>query len=148
MEIGKREEMKTLVQRLRCSVDELPMEMGRVYGEIAAYMEEKGITTAGAPFAIYHNMDMQALEIEIGFPITGKAQGEGKIKAGAIPGGRTASHTHKGSYQKMEESYNKLISFVQERNEQAQEWTYEFYMNDPREVQEEELLTEIHFPLV
>ena len=69
MEIKQTDEQRTLCVRTTTPVQELSNVMGRVYGRIAGVMQQNGIQFAGAPFALYHNMDMSALDIEIGFPI-------------------------------------------------------------------------------
>ena len=60
--------------------------MGPVYGEIAAYMAKNKIPFAGPPFAMYYNMDMDDLDVEIGFPVAEKISGEGRVKPGTLPG--------------------------------------------------------------
>jgi len=55
--------------RTMTSVHELPQELGRIYGAIATYLAEIGEQPSGAPFAAYYNMDMDNLDVEIGFPV-------------------------------------------------------------------------------
>ena len=39
------------------------------------------------PFAAYYNMDMSALDVEAGFPVSKNLPGKDNIKAGKIDGG-------------------------------------------------------------
>ena len=63
MEIREVPERNTLVVRVTTPVAELPGLMGRVFGEVAGFMQRKSIPFAGMPFALYHNMDMSNLDV-------------------------------------------------------------------------------------
>lgn len=147
MEIKKVEKLKTLMVRTVAPASTLPVLMGEVYGELGAYMGRKGIAFAGPPYAMYYNMDMDALDVEMGFPVSVDAEGEGRITAGEIPGGTVASAVHKGPYDKLMDTYNILMAFVRENGLETTEWMYEFYLNSPAEVKPEDLETEICYPL-
>ena len=147
MEIVEIKERNTLAVRYRTPVKELPTTMGPIYGEIAAYMGRKGIGFAGPPFAIYYNMDMDDLDVEIGFPVAKAVQGEGRVKAGALPGGSLATARHLGSYASIETTYNKLTAFVAQKGKAVENFMYEEYLNSPEDTPAEKLETNIYFPL-
>ena len=118
-----------------------------IYGEIAAYMGRNSIPFAGPPFAMYYNMDMDDLDVEIGFPV-GKAEaGEGRVKAGKLPGGRMATATHLGPYTSIEETYNTLTAFVGQQGLETESYMYEEYLNSPEDTPPEKLATSIYFIL-
>ena len=147
MEIREEKSRKTLMVRMTTPAASLPAVMGEVYQELGSYMGRKGIDFAGAPYALYRNMDMEALDVEMGFPVSGGEGGEGRIQQGELPEGKIATAIHSGPYDKLEETYNSLMAFVTEKGETAEEWMYEFYLNSPQEVKPEDLKTEICFPL-
>lgn len=147
MEIKETKELNTAMVRLITPAGELPNVIGGAYGEIAAYMENKGMAFAGPPFVIYHNMDMEALDVEIGFPVARVIEGEGRVKPGKIQGGRVASAMHTGPYETLENTYTELMDFVKEKGLTACEWMYETYLNSPEDTAIEDLKTEIFFPL-
>jgi hypothetical protein len=72
----------TLSVRTRASVEVLPQVLGEVYESIVQYLGELGEQPAGPPFAGYFNMDMQNLDVEIGFPVLKKLPGKGEIQSG------------------------------------------------------------------
>jgi len=133
--------------RTRSAVQDLPEVFGRCYRAIAQYLGELGETPAGAPFAGYYNMDMQGLDIEIGFPLTQPLEGKGEIQAGFIPAGKMATCLHIGPYKEIEPAYNALIEFIAQNKHESTCVAYEFYLNYPVETPEEELQTQIVFPL-
>lgn len=147
MEIKDVTSQKTLMVRLITPLSKISEVMGEVYGEIGAYVQRKGLQFSGAPYAMYYNMDMEALDVEMGFPVAGDDKGEGRITPGEIPGGKIATAIHTGPYDKLEETYNKLMEFVKEDGKNVQEWMYEYYLNSPMEVKPEELQTQICYPL-
>ncbi|MFY9541420.1 MAG: GyrI-like domain-containing protein [Dethiobacteria bacterium] len=110
-------------------------------------MDELGEKPVEAAFAGYYNMDMQNMEVEIGFVMTKHLPGKGEIKAGEIPAGRQLSYLFKGPYKEVTPVYNAMMKWVQENGCTPTGVAYEFYYNSPQEVPESELLTKIIFPL-
>lgn len=62
-------EQPVLAIRTRSSVVSLPRTLGKAFGQLDAWMKEKGGEMAGAPYVAYFNMNMLNLDIEIGYPI-------------------------------------------------------------------------------
>jgi effector-binding domain-containing protein len=147
MEVRSMEERPTLVIRTFTPVEKLPEVMGSTYGEIMQVMVSSGVQPAGPPFAVYHNMDMSNLDVEIGFPVAKTVAGGGRVKAGKLPGGKAAVTLHVGPYGKIGEAYNRLTAFIKEQGMEPESFCYEFYLNDPDETPPEELKTEIYFPV-
>ena len=134
--------------RTRAAVQDLPQVMGKAYGAIMQYLGELGVPPAGAPFVAYFNMDMQDLDMEIGFPVMQPLPGKGEIQPSEIPGGKAATCLHTGSYPELSQAYQALYAWVNESGYQATGASYEFYLNDPEETPPEKLQTQIVFPLV
>ena len=147
MEVRSETEQPTLAIRVVTGVEKLPEVMGTSFGEIFHFLLQHGQEPAGPPYALYHNMDMENLDLEIGVPFAGTLKGEGHIVNSTIPGGRSAVVEHLGPYETIEATYNKLMAFVAEQNLEPASYMYEFYLNDPDEVAPEEIRTEVHIPL-
>jgi len=147
MDIVERTETKTLGVRYRTPASELSKTMGPIYGEIAAHMAKNGIPFAGPPYARYFNMDMNDLDLEIGFPIAAPAAGAGRVAAGTLPGGAYATATHTGPYETIESTYNALMAFIGERKLECGSDMFEEYLNSPEDTPPEKLETAIYFPL-
>lgn len=145
--IIQQNEQPVLSMRRRISVQELPAVLGQVYGAIVQYLGELGENPAGAPFAGYFNMDMEDLDVEIGFPVHHPLPAKGEIQPSSIPGGLLATCTHTGPYQEIEPAYDELQLFIEGSGRRPTGVAYEFYLNDPDETPEKELLTKIVFPL-
>jgi effector-binding domain-containing protein len=138
----------TLAIRARSAVQNLPELMGRSFGAVAQYLGELGESPAGMPFAAYYNLDMNDLDLEIGFPVGQPLPGRGEVQPGEIPGGWQASLLFTGPYDAMEPAYKALTEFIQNSGHQPTGVAYEFYLNDPTGLSPEEAQTLIMFPLI
>ena len=137
----------TLVVRTRASVQMLPQVLGRAWGSIMQYASRKGIGPSGPPFVGYHNMDMQNLDLEIGFPFPERVSGEGDVHAGELPGGKAATYLHVGPYDKVAVAYEALQKWMEANSHTPSGVAYEFYLNDPQTTPPAELQTQVVFPL-
>lgn len=137
----------TLAIRTRTAVQDLSQVMGEAYGSVAHYLGELGEYPAGPPFAAYYNMDMQDLDVEIGFPVARELASRGNIQAGEIAGGKAATCLYTGPYEDIEQPYEALSQWIEENAYEPTGVAYEMYLNDPQETPPEELQTQIVFPL-
>lgn len=128
-------------------VSKLPEVLGSAYAEITAFAGKQGYKLEGTPFVMYYNMDMNNLDIEAGFPVSGSIEADGRIKPSVIPGGEKAVAIHKGPYNTLEKTYTALSNWLQQQGRIPEEFMYEEYLNSPDEVKPEELLTKIYFYL-
>ncbi|MGI6468279.1 MAG: GyrI-like domain-containing protein [Syntrophomonadaceae bacterium] len=129
------------------SVRQLPEELGKAYHAIIAYLEELGQQPADAAFACYYNMDMENLDVEMGFPVSSALPGRGEIKASQIPAGKKATALYVGPYQEIGPTYEAMTQWIKDSGEEPTGVAYEFYYNSPLEVPESELLTRVVFLL-
>lgn len=146
-EVKEQHAQPTLVVRTRAPVQELPSVLGDAYSAIAQYLGELGEPPAGPPFVAYYNEDMQDLDVEIGFPVTGELPGRGNIQACEMPAGRVAACLYTGPYSEIGPAYDALSQWVEENGYHAAGVAYEVYLNDSDETPPEELQTQIVFPL-
>jgi effector-binding domain-containing protein len=104
---------QTLSARVRTPVEELPQHFGRVYGALFQYLAELGEPPAGEPFAIYYNMDMKALDVEIGVAVTKVLPARGELQPGAISAGRFVTIEFTGPYDALGLAYEALTAFAE-----------------------------------
>lgn len=146
-EIAEKQEQPVLFIRTITDAANLPQVIGTAYGAIAQYMAEIGQPPKEAPYTAYYNMDMEHLDVEMGFPVAQPLPGKGEIKAGIISAGKQASCVYHGPYSGMEPAYEELTAKVNESGGIPTGVCYEFYYNAPGEVPDSELMTKIMFPL-
>ncbi|HEY5537116.1 MAG TPA: GyrI-like domain-containing protein [Acetobacterium sp.] len=142
----KQNEQPTISIRTKTSVDQLPQLIGESYGKMSIYLNELNETLSDVPFVAYHNMDMQNLDVEIGFPVANPLPGKGDIKAGPIPAGLIVFSMNRGPYSKMEPLYREMAKWIEKNGFEAIGTAYEYYYNDTSFL-ETELLTKIVMPV-
>lgn len=147
IELKEEKEQAVLSIRKITTEKGLQQELGQAYQALFQYLGELGETPMGGPFAGYFNMDMNALDVEMGVPVTKTLPGKGDIKASSIPAGRQVSCIFKGPYTQLEPVYNEMNRWMTENSCVPTGVVYEFYLNSPMEVPEAELLTKIVFPV-
>ena len=133
--------------RKTTAVENLPREIGKAYDSIIRYMNEIGERPVDVPFTAYYNMDMENLDVEMGFPVSKQLEGKGEIKAGVISAGKYVECMYKGPYAECAPVYDAMNKWIAEKGFEAIGTSYEFYYNSTADVPESELLTKIMFPL-
>ena len=135
--------------RMRTAIHELPNVLGKAFGDVAMAIGEQGKQPQGPPFVAYYNMDMENLDIEVGFPVAKRLQAKGDIKPGEIPAGKVAATIYTGPYggDGMKEAYGALAKLVEEKKQVPTGVVYEIYLNSPMDTPPEKLQTQIVFPL-
>jgi len=133
--------------RTKTTPEELPDLIGRSYHKIMDYLKELGEEAVDAPFTAYYNLDMQYLDVEMGFPVAKPLPEKGEILAGEIPGGKVVSCMHKGPCKEMEKSYAEMAKWISDNGHEPTGVAYEYYYNSPEDVPESELLTRIVMPV-
>jgi len=147
IELIEQKAQPVLAIRTRTNMAGLPKTIGESYAKIMGYLTELGEQPVDAPYTAYHNLDMENLDVEMGFPVSGKFPEKDGIQAGEIPSGKSACCLYKGPYAGMEQPYNEMFKWIGENGYQSTGVCYEYYYNSPAEVPETELLTRIVMPV-
>jgi effector-binding domain-containing protein len=145
-EIQRQASQPTLSIRFRAAVGDLSAHFGRVYGDIYHYLGELGEQPVGPPFATYHNMDMDDMDVEAGFPVARLLPDKGEIVAGSIPGGNYAICHYTGPYDGLASAYDELTEYVRHNGFAPSGIAYERYLTGP-EVPPQQHKTDIAFPV-
>lgn len=147
IELKEKSAQPVLAIRVITAVGNLPQEIGKAYGSIMQYLNELGEQPAEAPYTAYYNLDMEHLDVEMGFPVSKSLPEKNEIKSGEIPAGKYAECMYKGPYAEMVPAYDAMNKWIAEKGHEATGISYEVYYNSPSDVPESELLTKIMFPL-
>jgi effector-binding domain-containing protein len=115
-------------------------EIGRMAGELNAWVEEKKVKTAGPPFLRFHVIDMRGfMDIAFCYPVRRALADDGAVRAGFLPAGRYASLIYSGGGISANRA---LIEWVRAQGLDFDRWDtaqgdnfrsrYETYLTDPR----------------
>ena len=146
-ELIQQPKQAVLTVRTHTPVSELARTIAEAYGKIVAYLGEVNEQACGEPFVAYYNMDMKALDVEMGLPVAKDLPGKDDVHLGLLPEGPAAACLFTGPYSAMEPAYLELSEWVALNGYEATGVSYEFYLNDPANTPALELKTRIMFPL-
>ena len=122
--------------------------LGAAYQKLLNYTQANNLEIAGAPLAITvsHNPTGDWV-FDAALPLAAKpasppAEADG-VKVGETYAGRVVKLTHKGPYNTMATSYNRLDAYTKENGLKEKSLTWEEYVSDPAETGEGDLLTNV-----
>ena len=146
-EIKEMPERYALIIHRTLPLSELPQAIGESYHALAGYLAQLGEQACDVPFTAYHNMDMERLEVDMGFPTLLPLPGNDRIQTITLPAGQVATGMYKGSYSRMEPFYKAMAEWVASQGGEPTGLAFEYYYNSPQDVPESELLTRVEWPL-
>ena len=76
----------TAVVRATVTAADLPGLFARALQAVLVAMEAQGTLPAGEPFAYYHNLPDEPVDVEVGFPMLGAFVAAGEVVPGELPG--------------------------------------------------------------
>ena len=111
----------------------------------------RGMAPAGPLQVVYHADqvldDDTAAPIEICFPVAAPFDGAGEVYGTELAGGPAAVTVHRGPYAELGPAYHTLSGWVARHGHELAGGPREVYLNDPRQVPEADLLTEVRWPI-
>lgn len=146
-EIREQLPQPALAIRTRTPVQSLSQVIDEAYRTITKYLAQIDEQPAGPMFVGYYNRDMDDLDVEVGFPVSQKLEGNDRILPTEIPGGMVGICLHTGPYNEAGPAYEELARTVRDLGFESTGVTYESYLNNPMETLPEQLQTQIIFPL-
>ncbi|MGA9187008.1 MAG: GyrI-like domain-containing protein [Methanosarcina sp.] len=120
-------------------------------GEICACVsspenQRNRVKVTGPIMFLYHDEEYKETDadIEIALPVSGRiAVEDPKMEIKTLPAVKVVSVIYRGPYPGVEAGYNRLFSYAEENSLEPFGPSRELYFNDPAEVPEEELMTEV-----
>ena len=141
--------IKAMTKRFVTTMGTVSSDMGKNLAGIWEYIQENGGAPTGECFALYHdeNFDGDRMDVETGVAVEELLPGGDGVTGRVVEGGLHASAIHKGPYSGLTAAYAAVGKWVAENGRTPLSPTRDIYLNDPGMVAEEELLTEILWPV-
>lgn len=134
-----------------CSIDDLGSSMQENWQSLYRFIEENKLSMEGVPFSIYHTFDIVKHESKYYscIPITTDILLEDGWVRGTLKSEETLKTMHKGRYLHLGNAWMTAMNFTRMKKMRTKKSPvgYEFYLNNPYDTPEEELVTEIYMPL-
>ncbi len=124
--------------------------------QVCQYAVQNGAQIQGPPVFVCHERTAEEVmkadsegkaDIEVVVPVSQKVDETEDIKYYELSGGKMARIIHRGPYEDCGPTYERLYAWIEENQMNIVGPIREIYMNDPREIPKEEILTEIYAPV-
>jgi effector-binding domain-containing protein len=79
--------------------------------------------------------------------VAARFEGSGEVYGTELPGGPAAVTVHRGPYAEIGPAYHTVSGWVADHGHELAGGPREVYLNDPRQVAEADLLTEVQWPI-
>jgi effector-binding domain-containing protein len=125
--------------------DTLVEALKAIYG----YLDKQGIKPSGPAMTIYLSTDDTGFQFQIGVPVAEEPKDppKGDIAMAKSPTGKALKFIHRGSYDSMDNTYEAITNFLDEKKIDAKDLFVEMYVTDPRSTPEDKLVIEVYVPI-
>jgi effector-binding domain-containing protein len=119
------------------------------FKKLGTYMDGAGLKAAGPTMTIYTKTDDTGFDFQAAIPLADppKAPPGGGIKVGRSPEGRVLKFVHRGSYDEMNQTYEAITNYLDEKGLDAKDLLIEEYLTDLVTAPEDKLVVNVLVPL-
>ena len=113
--------------------------------KLKAYIQKEGLTADGQPMTIFTATDDTGFQFEAAWPVAAapKNPPRGDIQAGTSPEGHALKFVHRGSYDGLDNTYEAITNYLDERRMEAKDLFIEQYVTDPLTTDEDHLIVNV-----
>ncbi len=118
------------------------------YEEIIAFITENELEVTGGRMAITRAWDEEGYRFDAAIPVVMKpVELTGNVRVGQSPSGPSVRVVHRGPYERMTPSYEKLAAYMAAHGLREGSVSWEYYVSDPLQTPDENLITHIYFQI-
>lgn len=125
--------------------------MAATYGLVLGFVSTNGLQIAGPPLAITNYWDERGFGFDAGIPVSGTpirgAGPDSPVRMGETYGGRVVRAVHTGSYNDLENTSAKIEAYIVAHSLEKNGRPWDVFVSDPGNVPENELVTEMYYPV-
>jgi effector-binding domain-containing protein len=112
---------------------------------LKAYIGKEGLKADGQPMTIFTSTDDTGFQFQAAIPIAEppKNPPRGDVAVGTSPEGHALKFVHRGSYDGLDNTYEAITNYLDERKLEAKDMFIEQYVTDPLSTSEEHLVVNV-----
>jgi len=116
------------------------------FKKIKTYLDKEGIKPDGLPMTIFTATDDTGFEYQAEVPIaaTPKNPPHGDIAVGQSPEGKALKFVHRGSYEDLDNTYEAITNYLDDRRLEAKDMFIEEYETDPAAADAKKLVINVY----
>ncbi|HTC03387.1 MAG TPA: GyrI-like domain-containing protein [Xanthobacteraceae bacterium] len=103
------------------------------FKKLRAYIDKEGLKTDGPPMTIFTQTDDTGFQFQAAIPLVEppKIPPHGDIAVGQSPEGHALKFVHHGSYDELDNTYEAITNYLDEKRLEAKDMFIEQYETDP-----------------
>ncbi len=115
---------------------------------LATLLDKQGIKAAGPFLIVYTSTDDAGFTFLAQIPVDQEPKNLPKeISIGTSPEGKTLKFVHHGSYDNMDNTYEAITNYLDDKKLEAKDTFIEEYVTDPLKTSEDKLVINVFVPL-
>jgi effector-binding domain-containing protein len=116
------------------------------FKSLKAYIDKEGLKADGPAMTIFTSTDDASFQFKAAIPIAEppKNPPHGDIAVGTSPQGRALEFVHRGSYDAMDNTYEAITNYLDEKRLEAKDLFIEQYVTDPLSTNEDHLVVNVY----
>jgi effector-binding domain-containing protein len=113
--------------------------------KVEAYAAKAGLKADGLPMTIFLATDDRGFDYEAAIPLAAppKDPPHGEIAAGESPDGRALEFVHRGSYESLDDTYEAITNYLDDKKLDSKNVLIEQYVTDPVTADEKNLVVNV-----
>jgi effector-binding domain-containing protein len=118
------------------------------FKKVNAYLDKAGLKASGPVMAIYTSTDDTGFDFKAAVPIAQlpKEPAPAGLALGQSPEGKMFKFVHRGSYDAMNQTYEAITNYLDDKGVDAQDMLIEEYVTDPLATPEDKLVVNVYVP--
>jgi effector-binding domain-containing protein len=119
------------------------------FKSVYALLDKQGVQRAGPAMTIYTQADDTGFSFQAAVPVAEapKDLPKGDIEVGQSPSGKALKFVHRGSYDSMDNTYEAITNYLDEKRLEAADVFIEQYESDPVTTPEDKFVVTVYVPL-
>ncbi|MGD0333260.1 MAG: GyrI-like domain-containing protein [Xanthobacteraceae bacterium] len=115
------------------------------FKSLKVYIDKEGLKANGPAMTIFTSTDDTGFQFQAAIPIAEppKNPPHGDIAVGTSPQGRALEFVHRGSYDAMDNTYEAITNYLDEKRLEARDLFIEQYVTDPLSTNEDHLVVNV-----